>query len=119
VSEEEREPVTVAELRGTDFFRKMEYQLSNAGIEIDLNSILNQYRAFDTSRTGFIQAYILINVLKHNYPSVFSDDCLLGLQFQMECLSADGTVDYQEFTKLFLEDSGKSKPAHEIRLERK
>ena len=58
MSEEEREPVTVAELRGTDYFRKMEYQLSNAGIEIDLNSILNQYKAFDTSRACFIQAYI-------------------------------------------------------------
>lgn len=118
-NDEEREPVAVAELRSTDYFRKMEHQLSTAGVEIDVNSVLNQYKNFDASRTGFIQAYILINVLKHNYPSVFSDECLLGLQFQLECLSADGTVDYQEFVKLFLEDSGKAKPAHEIRLERK
>lgn len=63
--------------------------------------------------------YLLINVLKHNYQEVFSDDCLLGLQFQLECLSGDGTVDYEEFTKIFLEDTAKSKPAQEIRLDRK
>ena len=60
--------------------------------------------------------YLLINVLKHNHRSIFSDECLLGLQFQLECLSGDGTVDYEEFTKIFLEDTAKSTPAQEIRL---
>ena len=64
--------------------------------------------------------YILINVLKHNYSSVFSEECLLGLQFQLECLSADGTIDYEEFTKIFLEDSASgAKAAQETRLDRK
>jgi hypothetical protein len=40
-----------------------------------------QFKAFDVARTGVIKVYLLINVLKHNYPSVFSEDCLLGLQF--------------------------------------
>jgi len=44
-----------------------------------------------------IKGFLLINVLKHNYPKIFSESCLLGLQFQLECLSADGTVDYAEF----------------------
>jgi Ca2+-binding EF-hand superfamily protein len=57
--------------------------------------------------------------LKHNHREVFSDECLVGLQFQLECLSGDGTVDYEEFTKIFLEDAGKSKAAQEIRLDRK
>mmetsp|Transcript_42490 Transcript_42490/g.65148 ORF Transcript_42490/g.65148 Transcript_42490/m.65148 type:complete len:290 (-) Transcript_42490:1577-2446(-) len=80
---------------------------------------MRQFRSFDGARTGVIKVYLLINVLKHNYPQVFSEDCLLGLQFQLECLSGDCTIDYEEFTKIFLEESGKAKPAHEIRLERK
>lgn len=118
-SEGETEPQSVAELRGTDYFRKVQDQLGRAGAELDTASLLRQYKTFDGARTGYIKAYILVNVLKHNYPSVFSDDCLLGLQFQLECLSSDGTVDYEEFVKLFLEDSGRAKPAHEIRLDRK
>lgn len=78
-----------------------------------------QFKAFDVARTGVIKVYLLINVLKHNYPSVFSEDCLLGLQFQLECLSGDGTVDYMEFIQIFLEDVGKSKTAEEVKLDRK
>jgi hypothetical protein len=37
----------------------------------------------------------------------------------LEAISGDGTVDYEEFSKIFLEDSGKNKPAQEIRLDRK
>jgi len=44
----------------------------------------------------------------------------VGLQFQLECLSNDGTVDYEEFTKIFLEDSAaKAKPSQEMKLDRK
>lgn len=118
-SEDETEPQSVAELRGTDYFRKVQHQLAAAGVELDAAGLVRQYKTFDGARTGYIKAYILVNVLKHNYPSVFSDDCLLGLQFQLECLSSDGTVDYEDFVKLFLEDSGKAKPAHEIRVDRK
>ena len=62
---------------------------------------------------------MVINVLKHNYPSTFSDSSLLGLQFQLECLSADGSVDYQEFIKLFIEDTKKGRNTAEIRIDKK
>ena len=80
---------------------------------------MRQFKNFDSSRTGYLQAYVLINVLKHNYPFIFTDDSLLGLQFQLECLSTDGSVDYQEFIKLFIEDSGKNRTALEIRIDKK
>jgi Ca2+-binding EF-hand superfamily protein len=51
-----------------------------------------------------IKAYALVNVLKHAFEEVFPDDCLLGLQFQLECLSIDGNVDYEQFLQMFFED---------------
>ena len=118
--EEDFEPNSMAELRRTDYFSKVHQEIRSTGVEVDAQDLMRQFREFDTARTGALKVYILINVLKHNYRSIFSDDCLLGLQFQLECLSGDGTVDYEEFCKVFLEDSAaKAKPSQEMRLDRK
>jgi hypothetical protein len=34
---------------------------------------------FDIAESGIVKAYNLINVLKHGYPEIFTEDCLLGL----------------------------------------
>lgn len=109
----------MTDLRKTDYFTKVHQAIRATGITIDTSDLIRQFKTFDSGKTGVIKVYLMINVLKHNYPEVFSEDCLLGLQFQLECLSGDGTVDYEEFSKIFLEDSAKGKPAQEIRLDRK
>ena len=58
-----------------------------------------------------------MNVLRYNYAKVFSDECLVGLQFMLESISADCQVDYLEFTKIFLDESQKGKS--ELRLDKK
>lgn len=118
--QEDFEPTSISELRKTDFFSEVHQAIGKTGAELDTSDLLRQFRDFDGARTGSIKVYLLINVLKHNHKDVFSDDCLLGLQFQLECLSGDGTVDYEEFTKHFLEDAtSKTKPGQEIRLDRR
>jgi len=118
--EDDFEPNSMAELRRTDYFSKVHQAIRSTGVDLDTQDLVRQFREFDTARTGALKVYMLINVLKHNHRAIFSDDCLLGLQFQLECLSGDGTVDYEEFTKVFLEESAsKGKPSQEMRLDRK
>ena len=107
----------MAELRKTDYFRKVHDEIRQTSTSVDTQDLLRQFRAFDGAGTGTIKVYLLINVLKHNYPAIFGDECLVGLQFQLECLSGDGTVDYEDFTRIFLEDTAKSKPAQQIGLD--
>jgi calmodulin len=71
----------MSDLRATDYFSKVHQEIRSTGIIIDTQDLQRQFKAFDVARTGVIKVYLLINVLKHNYPSVFSEDCLLGLQF--------------------------------------
>lgn len=71
----------MSDLRATDYFSKVHQEIRSTGITIDTQDLQRQFKAFDVARTGVIKVYLLINVLKHNYPSVFSEDCLLGLQF--------------------------------------
>lgn len=105
------EPFTLAELRRTDYFAKMHQQLRENQLEVDLSELRRRLRTFDAGDTGVVKAYVLINVLKHGYPEIFTDECLLGLQFQLECLSADGNIDYEGFLQLFMEEDGPAKPA--------
>ena len=35
-------------------------------------------------------------------PDLFTDSEMVGLQYEIESLSYDGTVDYQEFIRLFI-----------------
>jgi hypothetical protein len=78
-------------------------KLKNLGSRINLTDLVNKMKVFDTGDTGQIKIYHFINVLKHNYPQVFDNDTLVGLQFELECLNSDDCVDYEEFVKIFLE----------------
>jgi hypothetical protein len=60
--------------------------------------------AFDTSNTQNIKIYMIINILKHNFPNVFDSETLIGLQYDLERLSYDEEIDYKEFIKFFLSD---------------
>ena len=71
----------MAELRKTDYFSKVHNEIRQTGTSVDTQDLLRQFRSFDGAGTGVIKVYLLINVLKHNYPSIFSDECLVGLQF--------------------------------------
>ena len=113
------DPTCLVDLRKTDYFRKFHESLSTNGGVLDNQDLLRQFRDFDAARTGYVKVYQLINIVKHNHPNVFSDDCLIGLQFSLECLSEDGTVEYEEFIKSFLVETSSSKPATEIRLDTK
>jgi hypothetical protein len=61
-----------------------------------------------------------VNVLRHNYPGIFDDQTLVGLQFELECLSpADNTVDYEEFARLFLERTTSSSAKEDAAFEKR
>ena len=62
----------------------------------DWKELVEQFKWFDQSVTGKVKIYHLINVLKY-YLKIFSEDTLKNLQFDLECLSGDGTIDYEEF----------------------
>jgi hypothetical protein len=49
-----------------------------------------------------IHAYKLINILKHQLPGLLDEQTLIGLQYELECLSYEHLVDYSEFVKIFL-----------------
>lgn len=79
-------------------------KLKKLGSRLNLTDLVEKMKGFDEERTGQIKIHHFINVLKHNYPVLFDHDTLLGLQFELECLSpADNCVDYQEFVKIFLD----------------
>lgn len=81
-------------------------RLKKVGSKISLTDLVQRMKEFDDDRQGRIKINHFINVLKHNYPQLFDQDTLIGLQFELECLSpADNSVDYEEFVKLFLDKS--------------
>ena len=83
------------ELRRTDYFMKIKQLISeNKDKVTSTHELKRRMRSFDQAGTGVMKAYALVNVLKHAFEAVFPDDCMLGLQFQLECLSTDGNVDY-------------------------
>ena len=52
-----------------------------------------------------MKACYLVQILKHNLPGVFEEQELIGLQYELECLSYDHQVDYMEFLDIFFEDA--------------
>lgn len=70
---------------------------------MDVSELKRRLRNFDTTEAGVVKAYDLVKVLQHAF-GCFTDDVLLGLQFQLENLNGDGTVDYEGFLQLFAED---------------
>jgi len=56
-------------------------------------------KQFDKTNTGKIKIYHLINLLKFKVKG-FSEDTLKAIQFDLECLSNDGMIDYEEFVSI-------------------
>lgn len=71
-------------------------------MEINIGQLVTKMQEFDESDTGLIQAYKLINILKYQLEGLFTDEILIGLQYELECLNHEHLVDYTEFIKIFL-----------------
>ena len=98
---------TMKDLRKTDYFDKVQMKLKKLGNRLSLSELVERMKSFDEDKQGRIKIHHFINVLKHNYGSLFDQETLIGLQFELECLSpADNAVDYEEFVKLFLDRQG-------------
>jgi Ca2+-binding EF-hand superfamily protein len=66
-----------------------------------MSEMTAQFAEFDPGETGFIKSFYLVNVLHRQVPE-FTDTEMIGLQYELESLSYDGTVDYNEFIRLFM-----------------
>ena len=64
---------------------------------MDIDALNKKFAQFDTTDTGTIPAFVLVNVLKHNLPGLLTEEILLGLQYELECLAFDNLVNYSEF----------------------
>lgn len=81
-------------------------KLKKVGSKIGMSDMVKRMKEFDDNKQGRIQIHHFINILKHNYSQLFDHDTLIGLQFELECLSpADNCVDYEEFVKIFIDKS--------------
>jgi Ca2+-binding EF-hand superfamily protein len=88
-------------------FDKVQMKLKKMGNRLSMVEMVERMKVFDEDKQGRIKIHHFINVLKHNYSSLFDQETLIGLQFELECLSpADNCVDYEEFVKLFLDRQG-------------
>ena len=58
----------------------------------------------------------MVNVLHRHLPDLFSDSEMIGLQYELESLSYDGTVDYMEFIRLFMGQDKSSKKGRDDKL---
>ena len=97
---------TMRDLRKTDYFDRVQMKLKKLGNRLSLTELVDRFRAFDEDKQGRIKIHHFINILKYNYAALFDSETLIGLQFELECLSpADNCVDYEEFVKLFLDRS--------------
>ncbi len=104
---------SLRDLKSTDYFDMVQMRLKKQSSKLDTAELIERMRQFDENKQGRIQINHFINVLKHNYYKLFDNDVLIGLQFELECLSpADNCVDYEEFVKIFLE-----KPSSQSREE--
>lgn len=88
-------------IKNTDFFARVSKKIQKHAKTIDKYALLEKFREFDSAETGLIKASFLVQVLSHNLPHVFDQSDLIGLQFELECLSYDQTADYSEFIDIF------------------
>ena len=98
-----------------DFFSKIAKAIRNRGDSINVKDLKKKCKQFDQAGTGSIKVYHLINVLNHNLPGTFSGNDLVGLQFELETLSYDQTVDYKEFFHIYF---GEDQSAKQRRAEK-
>ena len=92
-----------------DFFSKIAKAIRNRGDSINVKDLKKKCKQFDQAGSGSIKVYHLINVLNHNLPGIFSENDLVGLQFELETLSYDQTVDYKEFFHIYFDDDKDAK----------
>lgn len=97
-------------VKSTDFFQRITKDIQKYSDQIDRKVLLEKFREFDSGETGLIKAAYLVQVLSHNLPYVFSQSDLIGLQYELECLSYDGQTDYSEFMNIFFRDGEKDGP---------
>lgn len=69
---------------------------------------MEKLQEFDKAETGLIKACFFVQILKHNLHNVFEESELIGLQYELECLSTDHLVDYSEFLELFIRNQTKN-----------
>ena len=91
-------------LQKLDFFSKIAKTIRNLGDSISVKELKRKCKQFDQAGTGSIKVYHLINILNHNMPGIFQESDLVGLQFELETLSYDQTVDYKEFFHIYFAD---------------
>ena len=89
---------SLSDLHKTPFFERCSSIAKQEGFS--RQALVSKFETFDFERTGKIKIHHLVNVMKHNYGNLFSDDELKNLQFDLECLSNDETVDYKEFVSV-------------------
>lgn len=116
-------PNGMQDLRSTDYFDQIQKRLKKYKGNVDIDMLSQKFAQFDTTDTGSIPAFVLVNILKHNLPGLFTEEILMGLQYELECLAFDNLVNYMEFVQIFLQDAGNVKKVHtaahatEIRLD--
>lgn len=94
--------MTLADLKKTDYFEQVQKKIKKSKREVNIGQLVSKMQEFDESDTGLIHAYKLVNILKHQLNDLFDEETLIGLQYELECLSYEHMVDYTEFIKIFL-----------------
>lgn len=103
-------------VQNIDFFAQVGQKLRRVSKGLDKHEISEAFAAFDHAEIGYIKAYYLVNVLHRHCPDLFSDSEMVGLQYELESLSYDGTVDYNEFIRLFMGQEKSSKRGRDDKL---
>ena len=103
-------------VQGTDYFSLISKKLRASCRDEGVDELRKVFQQFDAAETGFIKAYYLVGAIKQYVEEAISDQELLGLQFELESLSYDGTVDYEEFIRLFLAPETTSKRLKDEKL---
>ena len=103
-------------VQNVDYFSRVGKKLRKAAKDLDLHALSEQFAEFDRAETGYIKSYYLVNVLHRALPGLFTDTEMVGLQYELESLSYDGTVDYREFIRLFVGHEQSSKRGKDDKL---
>ena len=62
---------TMKDLRKTDYFDKVQMKLKKLGNRLSLSELVERMKSFDEDKQGRIKIHHFINILKHNYSSLF------------------------------------------------
>lgn len=104
-------------VQNIDFFSAVGKKLSKACKDFHAAAKLaDKFAEFDEAETGSIKSYYLVNVLHRQLPDLFTDAEMVGLQYELESLSYDGNVDYNEFIRLFISSEPSMKKSRDDKL---